>query len=142
MRIGIAIALTAVLTALTLTSAIAQPSVKIQQKAAAYSGVLLTTVTNTAATSIWTTNNLSSTDGRVLYRSLQNVGTNTVLYLIVSPGMTATNAATTNYTGVLSAGSAIRDGLGGKVDLSQVPWKVSLITETGSSVVTAVELTQ
>ena len=132
---------------LALTS-YGQASVKIQQKAEAYSGVLLLTITNTVATTIWTNANNSVTQGRILYRGIQNTGTNAFLYLIVGPNLAGstnaalTNVSSTNYTGVVAGGLATRDGVGGIVDLSKVPWPVSVITESGVTAISAVELTQ
>lgn len=116
--------------------ALGQPSVKVNQKAEAYSGVQLLSL-STNVTTVWATNNLSSTTGRVLYRGIQNTGTNPFLYLIGS-----TNVSATNFTGVAAGGQAVRDGLGSIVDLSRVPWPVSLKTESGETTASAVELTQ
>ena len=83
-------------------SAFGQASVKIQQKAEAYSGVSLLTITNTVATTIWTNANNSVTQGRILYRGIQNCGTNAFLYLIVGPNLAGStntsliNASSTN----------------------------------------------
>ena len=111
-------------------------AVVIQQKAEAYTAPRLLTVTNAAVTTVFTANQ-SVTRGRVLYRSIQNTGTNAFLYLIGS-----TNVSSTNFTGVVAGGLAVRDGRGSIVDLSRVPWPVSLTTESGATTVSVVELTQ
>ena len=111
-------------------------AVVIQQKAEAYTAPRLLTVTNALITTVFTANQ-SVTRGRVLYRSIQNTGTNAFLYLINS-----TNVSSTNFTGVVAGGSAVRDGRGSIVDLSRVPWPVSLTTESGATTVSVVELTQ
>ena len=116
--------------------AMGQVSVKVNQKADAYSGVQLLSVTNSAVTTVFSAN-ASVTMGRVLYRGIQNTGTNAFLYLIGS-----TNVSSTNFTGIVAGGQAVRDGLGSIVDLSRAPWPVSLKTESGGTTVTAVELTQ
>ena len=116
--------------------ALGQASVEVNQKAEAYSGVQLLSVTNTTPTTAFSTNT-STTTGRVLCRSIQNVGTNAFLYLIGS-----TNVSATNFTGVVAGGAALRDGLGSILDLSRVPWPVYMKTESGSTTVSAVELTQ
>src|ERR1035437_3383997 len=94
------IGIMALMICLALTS-VGQQAVKIQQKAEGYSGVLLLTITNTVATTIWSGTNASVTAGRILYRGIANTGTNAFLYLIVRPLVTATNVSTTNYTGVV-----------------------------------------
>lgn len=82
--------------------------------------------------------NASVTDGRILSRTIQNVGTNPVLWLINS-----TNVSNTNYDGVIAAGTTNRDGKGGTLDVSSIPYPISLITEsTAGTTVSAVELTQ
>jgi len=111
-------------------------AVVIQQKAEAYMAPRLLTVTNALITTVFTANQ-SVTRGRVLYRSIQNTGTNAFLYLIGS-----TNVSSTNFTGVVAGGSAVRDGRGSIVELSRVPWPVSLTTESGATTVSVVELTQ
>jgi len=111
-------------------------AVVIQQKAEAYMAPRLLTVTNALITTVFTANQ-SVTRGRVLYRSIQNTGTNAFLYLINS-----TNVSSTNFTGVVAGGSAVRDGRGSIVELSRVPWPVSLTTESGATTVSVVELTQ
>ena len=130
-------AITVILAAVGLSSAYSQASMKIQQKAEAYAGPQLLTITSTNVTTIWPTNNPSVTLGRVLYRSIQNTGTNAFLYLINS-----TNVSATNFTGVAAGGAAVRDGLGGIVDMSKIPWPVSLKTESGSTTISVTELTQ
>ena len=131
-RIGLILGLAGAL-ALPAT---AQQIVEVQQKAEAYSGVQLLTITSTSVTTVWT-NNPSATRGRVLYRGIQNTGTNAFLYLIGS-----TNVSSTNFTGVVAGGAATRDGLGSIVELSRAPWLISVKTETGQTTVSAVELTQ
>ena len=111
-------------------------AVVIQQKAEAYTAPRLLTVTNALITTVFTANQ-SVTRGRVLYRSIQNTGTNAFLYLINS-----TNVSSTNFTGVVAGGSSVRDGRGSIVELSRVPWPVSLTTESGATTVSVVELTQ
>lgn len=92
------------------------------------------TVTTTPQTVF--TQNLALTDGRVLVRTLQNTGTTPVLYAI---GATVTGTA---YHGILAGGSVAKDGLGTVLDLSRVRGTVSLMTESGTSTVAVVELTQ
>ena len=113
-----------------------QVQVQIQQKAEAYTAPKLLTVTNGPVTTVFTTNNVL-THGRILYRGIQNTGTNAFLYLIGS-----TNVSSTNFTGVVAGGLAVRDGRGSIVDLSRVPWPVSLTTESGATTISVVELTQ
>ena len=121
---------------LAAVAASGQVQVQIQQKAEAYTAPKLLTVTNGAVTTVFTTNNVL-TRGRILYRGIQNTGTNAFLYLIGS-----TNVSSTNFTGVVAGGLAVRDGCGSMVDLSRVPRPVSLTTESGATTVSVVELTQ
>jgi hypothetical protein len=49
----------------------------------------------------------------------------------------------TNYNGVLAGGQAVRDGKGGILDCSEVPYPVSLLTESSNGTTVAVtELVQ
>ena len=128
--------------ALAVLPAAAQTALKIQDLAVGYSGVTLLTVSNTVVTTVFATNQ-SITLGRVLYRCIQNTGTNAFLYLI-NPAGSAYPVSNTNYTGVVAAGTAMRDGRGSIVNLSRCPWPISMTCEgTGiATTVAAVELTQ
>ena len=121
---------------LAAVAASGQVQVQVQQKAEAYTAPKLLTVTNGPVTTVFTTNNVL-THGRILYRGIQNTGTNAFLYLIGS-----TNVSSTNFTAVVAGGLAVRDGRGSIVDLSRVPWPVSLTTESGATTISVVELTQ
>jgi len=121
--------------------AAAQPApgalVRVNAKAEAVAAPQILTVSNAVVT-VFGTNN-STSGGRVLLRTFQNTGTNALLYLI-----NPTNAvSSTNYHGVLAGGVSVRDGLGSVLDLSKVPYPVSLITESANgTTVAVVELTQ
>jgi hypothetical protein len=122
-------------------AATAQPApgalVRVNAKAEAVAVPQILAVSNAVVT-VFGTNN-STSGGRVLLRTLQNTGTNAVLYLI-NPSSTVSS---TNYHGVLAGGVAVRDGLGSVLDLSKVPYPVSLITESANgTTVAVVELTQ
>jgi hypothetical protein len=119
-------------------AAIGQSYVKVQQGAEGVSAPALVTVTNTSVVTVFgSTTNDSVTAGRVLFRSIQNVGTVPILYRINS-----TNVSVTNYHGVIAGGTTNRDGLGSVLDLSRIRWPVSLRTEGGGGQVSVVELTQ
>ncbi len=97
----------------------------------------LTNVT-TAGMTLFSTN-ASRTAGRVLIRTVQNVGMVPVLYVINA----TTNSVATNYFhGIISGGVTNLDGLGSILDLSKVPFPVTFATASSSSVVSVVELTQ
>lgn len=113
-----------------------QAVVREDHLANAVSSPLLVTATATNVVTLFSTN-ASRTAGRVLLRTVQNVGTVPVLYLIGS-----TNVSATNYHGVLAGGAAARDGLGSLLDLSRAPWPVSFQCESNSTVLCGVELTQ
>lgn len=81
--------------------------------------------------------NASRTAGRVIKREVRNMGTVAVLYAI-----NYTNVATNSLHGVIPAGSAIRDGLGGKVDFTDVPFPISFRTATGNADLAILEVTQ
>ena len=108
--------------------------VRVQHLAADVTAPQLTTVTTNAQTLF--TERESPQNGRVLIRTLQNTGTTPVLYALNS------TASATNYHGILAAGLVVRDGLGSVVDLSNWRGTVSVVTETGTSVVSVFELTQ
>lgn len=76
------------------------------------------------------------TISRRFVRTLQNVGTTPVLYALGS------TVATTNYHGVLAAGTDARDGLGSLVDLSNWRGSVSVMCESGSGTVVTIEITR
>jgi hypothetical protein len=120
----------------TATVCFAEGYFKLQQTANAVAAPQLLSVSNTTYVTVFT-NNLSVTDGRVLLRSLQNTGTNPVLYAI-----NTTNVSVTNYHGIIAGGKANLDGTGGILDLSRVPWPVSLTAVSGTSQVSVIELTQ
>jgi hypothetical protein len=101
--------------------------------ATAVSAPQIVTVTSTAVSTVFSLNP-SLGVGRPILRTVQNTGTQPVLYLINS-----TNVSTTSYHGVLAAGQANRDGLGTVLDLSKVPFPVSFITESGSTTIAVVE---
>lgn len=110
--------------------------VRVNQLGTGVSAPLLVTVTNNAVVTVLSTNE-STTAGRVVLRTIQNVGTNPVLYCIAS-----TNVSPTNFHGVLAGGSGMRDGLGSLLDVSRVPWPISLKCETGFTVIAVTEVTQ
>lgn len=88
---------------------------------------------STGATNILATRT-NDPAGRTLFRTLQNVSTIPVLYAL------GTNASLSNYHGILPPGTTNRDGRGLVVDIS--PWRgpVSIVTESGTGTVSAVEL--
>jgi hypothetical protein len=110
--------------------------VKIQGKAEGFSLPLVLTISSTNITTLFSTNQATSL-GRILLRTVQNTGTNACLYTIG-----VTNVSGTNYHGVLAGGSALRDGLGSILNLQHVPWPVSFTTESGTTTIAAIELTQ
>ena len=121
---------------LAVYPSLAQPSALVREHhlAETVAAPSLVTVSSTPQ-SVFATNNAIAA-GRVLLRTIQNCGTNAVLYAI------GTTVATTNYHGVLAGGAAVRDGLGTVLDVSRIKVPVSLMTESGTSVCALVELTQ
>ena len=92
----------------------------------------LVAVSTTATTAILARTNDPA--GHSFLRVMQNVGTVPVLYALGS------TVAVTNYHGVLAPCSAARDGLGSLVDLSYWRGTVSVMCESGSGTVSAVEI--
>jgi hypothetical protein len=93
------------------------------------------TVTTNAQTVI--TGNTATGEGRVLLRTVQNTGTNAVLFAINA------TVSLTNYHGILAGGVAVRDGLGSVLDLSRAGTAyLSVMTASGTSVVAIANLTQ
>lgn len=90
----------------------------------------------TSAITLFSTN-ASRSAGRVLMREVRNMGTVPVMYAINN-----TNVATNSLHGVLAAGTAIRDGLGGVRDFSAVPFPITFRTATGNADVSILEVTQ
>lgn len=111
------------------------PLTRINHLAYSVSSPSLVTVTTTAQTVF--TANATQDVGRVLVRTIQNTGTVPILYRIGT-----SDASAAAYHGVIAAGSVAKDGLGSILDLSKVPFPVSLITESSTSVAALVELTQ
>ena len=111
-----------------------QTMVRVQQLSTAIIPPSIITVSN-GAQYVFTASTVRA-DGRVLFRSMQNTGTNAVIYAIGSV------ASTSSYHGVIAGGSAVRDGLGSVVDLSRYPGQISVITESGTSTIAIVELQQ
>jgi acetyl-CoA carboxylase carboxyltransferase component len=110
--------------------------VRVQKKAEACASPQVLTVNSSGVVTVFGTNNATQL-GRILYRSIQNTGVVPFLYTINS-----TNVSTSNYHGVVAGGQVIRDGLGSIVDFSKIPYPVSMTTESGSTTVAVVELTQ
>jgi hypothetical protein len=110
--------------------------VKVNQAAESIAAPQIITVTTTPQT-LFTTNG-SRTSGRVLFRSIQNTGTQPVLYALNSGG----TVTTASYHGVIAGGSGTRDGLGSIVDLSRIPYPVTVATESGTTTIAIIELTQ
>jgi hypothetical protein len=110
--------------------------VKVNQTAEQIAAPSIITVTTTPQT-LFTTNS-SRSGGRVLFRSIQNTGTQPVLYALNSGG----TVSTVSYHGVVAGGSGSRDGLGSIVDLSRVPYPVTVATESGTTTIAIIELTQ
>lgn len=98
-------------------------------------GIGYTNVTTSVLT-LFSTNASRSAD-RVLFRQVQNMGTVPVMYAINS-----TNVLTNSLHGVIAAGTAIRDGLGGRVDLSAFPYPISFRTASGNADIAVIEVRQ
>lgn len=110
------------------------PFVRIHDLSETVAPPQILTVTTTPQTVF--VSNPSRTDGRVLMRTIQNVGTIAVLYAINA------TAATTNYHGIIAGGVNQRDGLGSVVDLGRVRGSISVVTEAGTSTICLTEQTQ
>lgn len=117
-------------------SLFAQQFTRINITAYAASAPTNIVAVSTTPTAIFSSNT-SLDQGRVLMRTVQNVGTVAVLYSINS-----TNVSSSAYHGVIAAGSVARDGIGSVLDLARVPFPIYVATESGTSSVVAVELTQ
>jgi hypothetical protein len=83
------------------------------------------------------TTNAARQATRTLVREVRNMGTFAVMYAINN-----TNVSTNSLHGVIAPGTAIRDGLGGKLDLSAVPYPVSFRTATGDADLAILEVKQ
>lgn len=108
--------------------------VRLNHLATDVSSPSVITVTTNAQTLF--SERLSGSDGRVLLRTMQNTGTKAVIFAIGS------TVSLTNYHGILAAGSVARDGLGSVVDLRNWRGTISVMTETGTSTVSLMEMIQ
>lgn len=90
----------------------------------------------TSALTLFSTN-ASRSAGRVIFREVRNMGTVPIMYAVNN-----TNVATNSLHGVIAAGTAIRDGLGGKVDFTAVPYPITFRTATGNADIAILEVTQ
>ena len=76
----------------------------------------------------------SSLFGATVTRTIQNCGTNAILYCLGG------TVATTNYHGAIAGGNAVRDGLGSVLEISKWPGTVSMMTENGTATAAVTEL--
>jgi hypothetical protein len=118
-----------------VVAVMAQSYVKVDHLAKAVKAPQVLTI-GTSVTLVFT-NNESTTEGRIIVRTLQNTGTVPLLYAINQSDVT-----TASYHGVIAPGSVARDGLGSIVDFSHIPYRVAVKTESSSTTVALVDITQ
>jgi hypothetical protein len=115
---------------------LAQNYVRIQQAADTVSAPSLVSVNDSNAVTVYSTN-ASRSVGRVLYRSVQNMGTIPVYFAINS------TVSATNYHGILRPGIRMADGLGAILECGDTPFPVTLLCTTpGTTTVSVIEFKQ
>jgi len=111
--------------------------VRVNQLGRSVEAVRIVMVTNTNPTLVLS-NTVSRSEGRVVVRRLQNIGTAPLFY-----GLGTTNVTTNSFHGILAAATAFNNGTGGIVDLSAWPGLVTAVTGPGATnLVATMEVTQ
>lgn len=110
--------------------------VRVQQLGKSVASARVVMVTNVNPTVVFS-NVVSRTDGRVLYRRAQNMGTTPVFYALGT-----TNVSTNSFHGVLAGGSAFNNGTGGTAEFSFWGGTITMLSQSGTNNVATIETKQ